>query len=956
MACVALQGRTRHASGNRKGRATKKTVMDKNDLMELEESNRKLYSSMKAFQIAAEESGSLVFTYDTEKQTIFVDERTAEAFGVAVEQSGVPYEMVHRGVVSQDTQQEYLRIHEAILNGAHEAGGIVKLIQADGSESIQELKFRAILDENGQLTGTAVGIYRDISERYIRDREQNRYRQAVYSSERLTFQYEAETDRLTIFSPPSESGGAEVMYHLDHFSDRMEAGEIGPEGDTFILQELLTKGAKKPVQVQLYSAKTKELRWYGLTAKVVEEPGRGRQVFGVISDLTDGKAKEERYQKLDRVLQAIKNEHIGIFEIDLEQDTFTTLHYESQDVVSLPEQGPYSQTMAKVIPMLAAPEFQEQFLQFASADSLRTLLSREQRVEYEYMTGFEGQPWRRSTYQVVESRDGVPAKVIMYQSDIDQIKTEKLRQQQAIQEAYQYAESANAAKTDFLSRMSHDIRTPMNAIIGMTAIAGTNLERPERVRECLGKISTASKHLLSLINEVLDMSKIESGAMELQEGVFNLADLVDNMIAMVLPQIREHGHELQVSVGSLKHEWVVGDSLRIQQAFVNLISNAVKYTPDGGTIHVSIQERPSPSQNYGEYEFCFEDNGIGMSEEFQKVLFEPFTRAEDSRLSKVTGTGLGMTITRNLIRMMDGEIHVDSRLNEGSRFTVTIHLKIQEDGVELPKELLELPALVVDDDKDACESACLLLNDIGMVGEGCLSGREAVERVQNRCGNGADYFAVILDWKMPDMDGIATARAIRAAVGRDLPILFLTAYDWSEIEADARAAGVDKFLAKPLFRSRLVNSFRELLEPESERTAEIAVFQGELAFPDKRVLLVEDNELNAEIATELLRLTQIQVEWARDGSEAVRMVEESAEGYYDLVFMDVQMPVLDGYGATAAIRGMDREDTKRLPIVAMTANTFTEDINHAISAGMNEHIAKPVDMPQLEQVLIKYLS
>ena len=333
---------------------------------------------------------------------------------------------------------------------------------------------------------------------------------------------------------------------------------------------------------------------------------------------------------MERVLQTIKDDYIGIFEIDLEKDRYSVLYYNAQHVVPLEESGCYSEMMPRIMPRIVAPEFQKEFLRFSDTKTLRKMLMKDRRMEFEYMTAFAGRAWLRSTFQTAESRDGVPMKVIMYQSDIDQMKIEKLRQQQAIQDAYRYAESANMAKTDFLSRMSHDIRTPMNAIIGMTAIAGANLEDTGRVYECLNKITTASKHLLSLINEVLDMNKIESGAIELQEGKFNLADLIDNMVTMVLPQINEHSHELQVSVSSLKHEWVVGDSLRIQQAFVNLISNAVKYTPDGGKIHVTLQERPSHSQNYGEYEFCFEDNGIGMSEEFQRVLFEPFTRAEDS--------------------------------------------------------------------------------------------------------------------------------------------------------------------------------------------------------------------------------------------------------------------------------------------------------------------------------------
>lgn len=930
--------------------------MKKEDRTELEKINLKLYNSMKAFQIAAEESGSLVFTYDTANQTIFVDEQTAKAFGVAAEQPGVPYEMVKRGIISEDTVSEYLRIHEAVINGASEAGGIVKLIQANGSQSIQELHFRAIMDEEGHPTGTAVGVYRDITSRYMKDLEQERYRQAAYVEGRFTFRYDEAHDDFTIFSPPDLTGASEETYYYDNFMERLAAGEFCPQNDIMILQDLFANGSREHVQLQLYSASTGERHWYALTANVVIRGGGAREVFGTITDISKWRQREDAHQKLERVLYTMKNDYIGIFEIDLTGDTFTILHYDSQDVISLPVKGCYSETFPKLVRKLAALEFQDAFEAFCQPENLRRMLLTERRVEFEYMSSLKNNPWRRSAFQTAEFKDGVPSTIIMYHSDIDKRHTEKLKQQQAIQEAYQYAESANMAKSDFLSKMSHDIRTPMNAIIGMTAIAGASLDDTRKVRECLGKITSASKHLLSLINEVLDMSKIESGTVELQEGKFNLADLIDNMIAMIMPQIQEHGHELKVCVGSLKHEWVLGDSLRIQQAFVNLISNAVKYTPDGGTISVSIQERSFPSRNYGEYEFCFEDDGIGMSEDFQKILFEPFTRAEDSRLTKVSGTGLGMTITRNLIRMMDGDIQVDSRLNEGTRFTVTIHLKIQDEGPDLPESLLSLPVLVVDDDEITCKSTCLMLDEIGMCGKWCRSGREAIKLVEKQHAKKEDYFAILLDWKMPDMNGIETARILREVMGPDIPIVFLTAYDWSEIENEAREAGVDKFLMKPLFRSRLVNSFRELVTPVEEAPEDTSVFSEQIHFPEARVLLAEDNEINAEITMELLSMAGISVDWVKNGREAVNILEHSTQGYYQLVFMDIQMPLMDGYEATIAIRSLGRRDLERLPIVAMTANAFAEDINRAISAGMNEHLAKPVDMKQMETVLTKYLS
>lgn len=798
----------------------------------LQEMNQKLYNSMKAFQIAAEESGSLVFTYDTKKQAIFVDERTAQMFGVAQEQTGVPYEMAERGIVSEDTVSEYIRIHEAMIGGACEAGGIVKLIQADGSESVQSLKLRAILGEDGTSTGTAVGVYRDITS--IQDRE-------------------------------------------------------------------------------------------------------------------------KRFERLEKVVHNMTDDFLAIIEVDLERDTYTTLARNYDGAFPIPQEGCYTQALDELIHHVVAPEYQESFLQLTTPEALRKSLSIERRIEIEYMSSVKKNAWRRTAYQVLEYKDGVPSVVILYQSDIDRQKTERLTQQKALKEAYEYAEAANTAKTDFLSRMSHDIRTPMNAIIGMTAIAGANVADQGRVKECLGKITLASRHLLGLINEVLDMSKIESGTMELQKGKFNLADLLDDTIAIVLPQVREHNHNLDVNVGELQHEWVTGDSLRIQQVFVNLITNAVKYTPDGGSIRIRVKEKGRRRGHYGEYEFCFEDNGIGMSEDFQKIVFDPFTRAEDNRINKISGTGLGMAITRNLIRMMDGNIQVDSTLDKGSLFTVTLYLEIEDDQTVLPKELEELAVLVVDDDRDTCESTTMLLRDIGMEGEWCLSGLEALEMIGKRRQQGEDYFAVLLDWKMPGMDGIETAKHIRRLAGLDIPIIFLTAYDWSEIEEKAKAAGVNRFLAKPLFKSRLIGSFKDIVAPIEEDIKE-DTFSRRAVFPEKRILLAEDNDLNAEIAREILGMTKAQVDWVKDGREAVEAVADSKEGFYDLIIMDIQMPVMNGYDAAKRIRELDRKDAAVIPIVAMTANAFSEDIQQALDAGMNAHIAKPVDLSELEVILEKYLG
>ena len=679
------------------------------------EYEKQQYVFMKAFQIAAEESGSLVFIYDLATQTIQVDPKTAKAFGVQEVQPGVPYEMVKQGVIAPDSVEEYIRVHEEVLHGAVNAFGTVRLIQADGSESVQELTFRAILSEDGRPTGSAVGVYRDITGRTQEELEQERYRQAIRSSERYTFRYDIQQDVLSVYAPVNGEAQGETqeesLLETREFLKSVDSGAVCPQDQIGVLHKLFDQGTEQTVHIQMHHVRTGKLVWFGFLARRTQKPGRPPVVYGLLWDATEEIRHRDTYSRLQRAMLGMQDEYVGVFEIDLDRDWFTMLAYRGQDYLPLPPEGVYSEILGQAVDRLVTKDYQEEFRHFTSLENLRNSLVQENRIEMEYTIRSRENVWLRTIFQVTERSEGQPAKVTMYHADIDKLKAERLLQQQALRDAYHYAELANAAKTEFLSRMSHDIRTPMNAIVGMAAIAATHLHEPDRIQDCLAKINLSARHLLALINEVLDMSKIESGAIELQEEEFSLADLIDETLAIVMPSAQEHGHILEVDVRELSHERVFGDCLRLQQAFVNLCSNAIKYTPDGGRIRITVLERPSHSANYGEYEFVFEDNGIGMSPEFLKVLFEPFTRAEDSRLSKVTGTGLGMAITHNLIRMMDGDIQVDSSPGKGTCFTVTIHLKFVQEESSLPEMLCGLPVLLADDDKDTCESTCILLRE-----------------------------------------------------------------------------------------------------------------------------------------------------------------------------------------------------------------------------------------------------
>ncbi len=553
-----------------------------------------------------------------------------------------------------------------------------------------------------------------------------------------------------------------------------------------------------------------------------------------------------------------------------------------------------------------------------------------------------------------ESWDGIPS---FYSVDIDvtEERQEQARQKKALEEAYQTARVANSAKTNFLSSMSHDIRTPMNAIMGMAAIAKANLSSPEKVSDCLGKINVSSRHLLNLINEVLDMSKIESGKIDLTPEEVNLPQLIQNVSDMCRPLVTEKKQELQINVGQVLHEKFVADGDRLQQVFMNLLSNSIKYTPDGGKITVMINERPSLTGKKSQYEFIFKDNGIGMSKEYIPHLFEPFSRAEDSRTSKTQGTGLGMAITENIIRMMNGSIEVESTVGIGTTFTITVQFDILDDEESCDNELVGLPVLVVDDDMIVCENATALLNELGMRGYWVLSGAEAIVRVEKAHYDGDDFFAVILDWVMPEMDGLETLREIRKRLGEHVPIIIISAYDYSDIEDEFVRAGADAFITKPLFKSKMLHVLQLFCDTSRGDSANAYMEKKPSPLAGKRVLLAEDNELNREIATELLTMEGIQVDSVENGQQACDIYKASAPGYYAAILMDIQMPVMNGYDAAAHIRQMNREDADTIPIIALTANAFTADVGKSHSVGMNDHIAKPIDIDHLMETLQRWI-
>ena len=525
-----------------------------------------------------------------------------------------------------------------------------------------------------------------------------------------------------------------------------------------------------------------------------------------------------------------------------------------------------------------------------------------------------------------------------------------------LQVAVEKAETANRAKSTFLSNMSHDIRTPMNAIIGFTTLALSNIDDTDRVKDYLGKTLASSNHLLSLINDVLDMSRIESGKIHLEEVEVNLSDVLHDLKTIVSGQIYAKQLELYMDVMDVTDEDVYCDKTRLNQILLNLLSNAIKFTPAGGTVSVRVRQLAGKVHGCGQYEFRIKDNGIGMSQEFAQKIFEPFERERTSTVSRIQGTGLGMAITKNIVDMMGGTIEVQTAQGKGTEFTVCVPMRAQTEQrpVEKITELEGLKALVVDDDFNTCDSVTKMLVKVGMRAEWTLSGKEAVLRARQSIEMSDVYHAYIIDWRLPDMNGIEVTRQIRS-LHDDTPIIILTAYDWSDIEVEAKAAGVTAFCSKPMFMSDLRETLMSALGQKPADAVQRLLPEKNADFKGKHILLVEDNELNREIAQEILQEYGFLVDSAENGAVAVEKVSTAAPGSYDLVLMDVQMPIMDGYTATRKIRALDDPARAKLPILAMTANAFDEDRRNALESGMNGFLSKPIVIDDLVQELRKIL-
>ncbi len=668
-------------------------------------------------------------------------------------------------------------------------------------------------------------------------------------------------------------------------------------------------------------------------------------------------SEERRRRRQSEMIQALTADYRLVYHLNLDSDEAvcyrvapdisTQLNRRQSDIIK------FQAAMKNYVRTFVSPSDRDELLEFVKPENIRARLENEEIISHRYQLIQQGKEIFMML-RIARIDSGLHAVGVGF-ANVDEETRETLAKNQVLAEALAQARHANASKTTFLSNMSHDIRTPMNAIIGFTTMALRHFENRGQVKDSLEKVLSSSNHLLGLINDILDMSRIESGRVEVAEQECNLSDLVHNLIHLIQPQVTAKQQKFQIDAFKVKNEDVYADQLKINQVLINILSNAVKYTPSTGSIFFRISQYESKIPGCAKYEFKIKDNGMGMSKEFLKHVFDAFEREETSTKSGIQGTGLGMSITKKMVELMGGEIYVESEKDKGSEFTVTLDLKLQHNVKQIPiQELKNLRALIVDDDFNTCESVTTMLKQMGMRSEWTTSPREAVFRA-GRALDDDPFSAYIIDWLMPEQNGIETVRQIRRVVGNTAPVIILTAYDYSDIELEAKAAGVTTFCTKPLFMSDLKNALSRAMsgrEDDNKNHDDLSSTD----FSGKRVLLVEDIEVNREIAKAILQEIGLDVEDAGDGTVAVRMVKNSPPNHYDIILMDVQMPTMNGYEATKNIRALKRTDAQTVPIVAMTANAFEEDKENALKCGMNDHLAKPLDIPKLLATLRKYLK
>ena len=702
------------------------------------------------------------------------------------------------------------------------------------------------------------------------------------------------------------------------------------------------------------------VRWVDDYGHFTETEAYGGIYYVFISDITEKKERMESDRKkhrkeLDNMITALASDYRSVYHADLDADDAVCYRADPDDPADKEgEHFPFHQRFEDYCRLDVDEEYQKGFLRFIDPDEIRSALATENLIAYRYLVRRGG----RESYEMLrmagvrhpaDRADHIVHAVGLGFTNIDSEMRENLRQQKAIVDALTVAEQASRAKTAFLSNMSHEIRTPMNAIIGLNSLALRNESLPDETREYLEKIGDSAQHLLGLVNDILDMSRIESGRIVLRKEEFSFRSMLEQINTMVMSQCSEKGLKYECRVLGGVSDYYIGDDMKLKQVLINILSNAIKFTDAPGSVTLDV-ERIGAFREQSTLKFVISDTGIGIDQGFISKIFEPFTQENSSRSSKYGSTGLGLAITRSIVKLMNGEISVRSEKGKGSEFTVVISLRnCQHQGPATryirPKDML---VLVVDDEEIAAEHARLVLDEVGIKADTCQTGEEALRMLEVQHAKHNPYNLVLLDWKMPEMDGLDVAREIRKRYDSETTVIILTSFNWDEIMDEALHIGVDSFLAKPLFASNVIDEFERIA-----RKNNLGLFKEKkrAELKGKRILLAEDIFINAEIMKQLIEMKEAEIDHAENGRIAVDMFAESAVGFYDAILMDIRMPEMDGLEAAQTIRAMDRPDAKSIPIVAMTANAFDEDVQRSLQVGMNAHLSKPVEPDALFETL-----
>ena len=923
---------------------------------------QKLERERDRYRIALESEGGVFFDYDvTSNRFLSVENVSMPDYQAEPGANGERFPLPPEAIICEEDLPQAM----ALLTGqAHEPVQIRMHVPGKAENRWFTLSGNMIRADDG--SPRMVGVLRDITE--IRDLQDKK----VFWEQIFQFTVQQDYNMVASLTVP----GFQFSIHFSNMSSRYRLPKSGsyaeylwevarsaihPDDRELFLREL---GVEKLQEIlRQPRAETRHF------CRLLTENGiyRWKQIrfiyFEQVSQFLFTVQDVQEFQEIQRreriatqmFAAAFRDIYDRIYELLPAADEYFEILCERDGVSRRRGSRPLRELIRENIAGMVHPDHQSRCMAELDPDTLIQRLSRMPRLYFEVLIGQsggeDGYHWHSFYLQLlpVAGEDHV----ILYLRNVDEIRRERENNQRAVQDALMLAREANRAKSDFISRMSHDIRTPMNAIIGMTAIAQTNLGTPEKVEDCLGKIDVSAKFLLSLINDILDMSKIESGKVVIARNPFDFLGMIRGLGVMFSAQAAQRQLTFQIEMEEHFPTHFVGDELRINQILMNLLGNAIKFTPPKG--HVTLRvSRERARDDVTLVRFEVEDTGIGISREFQERIFEPFEREGPAPGGVLEGTGLGMTIAKNLVQLMDGRISLESELGRGTRFIVELPLEVEERGVLTPvseSAFRAMRVLIADDDIITCEHTQQLLRQLGIGSTAWVtSGEQLLREIRESQDRGETYDVVLLDWRMPDMDGLEAAKALRDLFSPELRVVFMSACDWSEIETEARAVGVKYFLSKPLFLQPLQTVLANLTRTQPVKTA-----PREIRFSGERVLLVEDNEINLEIAQSFLEMRGLQVDTARNGQEALDRMAHSQPGTYQVILMDIRMPVMDGIAATCAIRRLEHPDASQIPIVAMTANAFQEDADHAAQAGMNGYLTKPIEPERLYQTLDQLL-